>query len=57
MVRVAVVLPDELDAIIAYVVAGVATVGVPLMMPVAGPTRVIALVLRCRPAGRGGDTL
>jgi hypothetical protein len=57
MLTGAVVLPAELEAVIVYVVAGVAIVGVPLMMPVAGPTRAIALVLRRSPAGSGGLTL
>jgi len=49
MLRDAVALPAELDAVTAYVAVGVTAVGVPLMIPV--------VVLRLRPAGRAGLTL
>jgi len=57
MVRVAVVVPAALEAVTVYVSVAAALVGVPLMTPVAGPIRGIALVLKCRPAGRAGLTL
>jgi hypothetical protein len=49
MVRVAVVLPAELEAVTVKLAVAVTAVGVPLMMPV--------LVLTLSPAGRAGLTL